>query len=237
MEAQKDKADQSLSLVEKHIIVADHNIRRLQYNHGDPEQIDELKSCLQDLKSSRSDLIMMQDDLQSKISSLKSERYHKVGGKRHEALKKLTKLNKSSHPFVQFILTIYQNQEDLENLEHIFTGLENNNMRVYRINNFSFLLPETIALDFPYRTICVTEEGLIVDLENPQNYTNSIPLPLYGTSWFSKEAHITLSTLTTEYRKLAKQYHPDIYKEPHAEKIFSAILQEYKDLSSALKHF
>lgn len=48
----------------------------------------------------------------------------------------------------------------------------------------------------------------------------------FGDSWFSPEAHRDRKKLKSEFNKLAKQYHPDIFKHPLSNKIFQEILNE-----------
>ncbi len=48
----------------------------------------------------------------------------------------------------------------------------------------------------------------------------------YGSSWFSPQAHSDENILNAEYRKLAKQYHPDLCKQNDAKEIFQEITNE-----------
>ena len=76
--------------------------------------------------------------------------------------------------------------------------------------------------------LCVPKTWNIVfeRYDEDEIYKTEYPQKLYGDSWFSEEAHRDLRTLKSEYRSLAKKYHPDHYKEPRAKEIFQEILEE-----------
>ena len=52
----------------------------------------------------------------------------------------------------------------------------------------------------------------------------------YGSSWFSPQAHSDENILNAEYRKLAKQYHPDLCKQNEAKEIFQEITNEKNNI-------
>lgn len=54
--------------------------------------------------------------------------------------------------------------------------------------------------------------------------------PPYGTSWFSADAHSDATILKTEYRVLAKKYHPDVCQHPDSNAAMQQITAEYEDI-------
>ena len=52
----------------------------------------------------------------------------------------------------------------------------------------------------------------------------------YGKNWFSPQAHSDMKTLTKEYHRLAKQYHPDVCEHSRSQEIFQDILTERAEI-------
>lgn len=71
--------------------------------------------------------------------------------------------------------------------------------------------------------------------ENKTYTTNSKKEKLYGESWFSPGAHTDLKILKTEYRALAKEYHPDHCKLSNATEIFQEIMAERAEIIEHLE--
>lgn len=107
--------------------------------------------------------------------------------------------------------------------------------RMYNINGYFFMLPEFILLNLPYRTVRLTDDGIIDNAENREESEPAGYVPCYGDSWFSPQAHIANNVLKKEYRILVKQYHPDVNKNPESSKIFLQIQKEYEALLNQFK--
>ena len=96
-------------------------------------------------------------------------------------------------------------------------------LRLYHYKDFYFIAPAFAKIDLPY-------QGQQYSDEETKNEECVSDKPLYGKSWFSNEAHHNIDALKTEYRKLAKMYHPDVCKLPNSNQLFQCISAEYNEL-------
>ena len=117
-------------------------------------------------------------------------------------------------------------------------------LRMYRGNGYSVLLPASVHLDAPYRTIRITDDGIEDDVEiceedteDDETQTDASedefeePQQPYADSWFSEQAHRDAAVLKNEYRVYAKKYHPDVCDNKAAHEAFLTIKEEYEYLS------
>ena len=58
--------------------------------------------------------------------------------------------------------------------------------------------------------------------------------PIFGDSWFSPSAQISIISLGEEYRKLIAQYDPAVCNDPNAKEILADIIREHKKLYETL---
>ena len=145
-----------------------------------------------------------------------------------EADSKIEQIKKSKNTFVVFMLNIFKNSNFLYRL------ISNNADRclLYYYNGFSFITPVDIKLNLMYFDDPLGERKYHYD--NNDDYGTQYYKKSYGNSWFSLEAHNDESKLKEEYRKLAKQYHPDISTNPRATIIFQEITQEKNDILKSI---
>lgn len=168
----------------------------------------------------------------------KTEEYEALYSKKYEFIEKSV-VEKSKHvlsdnmPIYYFFKSIYQNAPKGINISKIYAELKENGTRVYEYENIRILLPDTINLKLSYRNICVDEEGKILNgISDSKNtyYADLTPLPKHGASWFSDIAHSDHNILSSEYKKLAKQYHPDVCDKSYAHNVFVEISDEYQTI-------
>ena len=111
----------------------------------------------------------------------------------------------------------------------LFATKEKHNLRLYRYEGFYFTAPAFAEINLPY-------QGQVSATVNVNTENSSPSTPLHGNSWFSSEAHRSVDTLKSEYRRLAKIYHPDICELPNSSDLFKAISAEYSQLYHLVVH-
>ena len=142
-----------------------------------------------------------------------------------EALSLLDDATTSEDPLVKYLYRLYFEPEFFE--EVLSAIKERRNLKLYQIKDFYFIAPEFAEVNLPYQDMDSIEE-------DKKTKTNSYNRPLYGNSWFSSEAHHSIDVLKTEYRKLAKTYHPDVCQMANSKQIFQQISKEYSELLNSL---
>lgn len=198
---------------------------------ADVFEIEALQQKIFDLYTLAKNISATLDEIPQRRSQAKKDmtRLYKAAVAQSE--KTIQRLRSEEHPIVKFFLHLFENDPDPVNLEKIFSAYNDySTVRMYQWDTLYFMLPETIPLDFPYRTVRITADG--IEDDGLTEYPGGAPRPdrLYGHSWFSPQAHADISVLKGEYRKLAKQYHPDICGDAYAEKVFAEIAHEYETL-------
>lgn len=208
---------------------------------GDFETISDIKDSMEGLENSRRQSDNILAECMRRIPKVKEEIYARTEKKKHTVLKNLQnftdKNSPFSSPFIELLLQIYENSNDEYNLKNIICNDNQYSFKVYNYKNFRFLLPDTFTINLPYYKIKIENDGTISNAltVNVKTKKSSCPTSLYGNSWYSNCAHIDPKILTSEYRKLVKQYHPDICKEEFANKLFVEITEEYKTILANLK--
>ena len=141
----------------------------------------------------------------------------------NETLVILQEMKDSSDSFVQYLYRIYFEPDFFERV--LFSVSSKADLRLYNHKGFYFLAPKFAQIDLPYWD---------PDYNQAENNARQANTPLYGTSWFSLEAHKDLSKLKSEFRKLAKEYHPDVSRHADCNRLFIAISAEYEDIQKEL---
>ncbi len=198
-------------------------------------EISDLRETINDLENQSSKLLNVYYECEEKIPKYTDELRKKINNRRIQAKVDFKNILSSNSSFFKLLLEIYRN-DNRQYLLKNFVYSDNSTVRIYDYNGYRFLTPDSIILDFPYTKVSVNEQGQIIcdiQIENRQN-AFSKPNKLFGSSWFSPEAHIDLSILTKEYRKLVKLYHPDICKEAYAHDLFVKINEEHEQIASKL---
>lgn len=144
-----------------------------------------------------------------------------------EALCYLEEMRTKNYPLANYLHRIFFEPDFFEQV--LLATKENQDLQLYRYEGFYFTAPAFAEINLPY-------QGQISATESINNENSSPSAPLYGNSWFSSEAHRSLDTLKSEYRKLAKTYHPDICKLPDSSDLFKAISTEYSQLYHLIVH-
>ena len=160
----------------------------------------------------------------------------------------LGSLTSQSSPLDSFIMQIYLNRDGGVNAGDILKQTSTATiLRMYRGNGYSVLLPASVHLDAPYRTIRITDDGIEDDVEiceedteDDETQTDASedefeePQQPYADSWFSEQAHRDAAVLKNEYRVYAKKYHPDVCDNEAAHEAFLTIKEEYEYLSETI---
>lgn len=138
-----------------------------------------------------------------------------------EALILLEEVKKSNDPLANYLYRIYFEPDFFE---HVLLAVkENQGLRLYHYKGLYFIAPAFAEIDLPYL-------GHHNSDENVEKEAITSDRPLYGNSWFSNEAHHNIDTLKSEYRRLAKTYHPDVCKLPNSNQLFQSISTEYSKI-------
>lgn len=137
---------------------------------------------------------------------------------------KISSLKQSKNKFIVFLLSLFENPDYL--LQAISTKEENS--KYYNYLGFEFTTYSNLDIDLDEEieddTSCSESEGIDDAIKS-----------LYGDSWFSPNAHKDIKVLSAEYRKLAKEYHPDICKNINASKVFVDIANERAEIIESIK--
>ncbi len=215
---------------------AESRIRELSRSNTGYSEISDLRETICDLQNQDSKLWDVYYECKEKIPKYTDELYKKINNRQTQAEIDLKNILTNNSPFFKLLLEIYRNNNEQYLLKNFVYSDDSIPVRIYDYNGHRFLTPDNIVLDLPYSKVFVNEQGQIItdmQVENNQN-TSSKPNKLFGSSWFSPEAHIDLSVLTAEYRKLVKQYHPDICKEDYAHDLFVEINEEHESILNKL---
>lgn len=100
-------------------------------------------------------------------------------------------------------------------------------LRLYHYKGLYFIAPAFAEIDLPY-------QGEQSSDEDTKKEACAEDKPLYGNSWFSNDAHHNIDVLKSEYRRLAKTYHPDICKLPNSNQLFQSISAEYGEVYKSI---
>lgn len=138
-----------------------------------------------------------------------------------EALSLLEELHDKNHPLANYLYRVYFEPDFFEQV--LRSVRKKQDLRLYRYKDFYFIAPAFAEINLPYQEQRNSGE----DTKNEACISDN---PTYGESWFSNEAHCDLKLLRLEYRKLAKEYHPDVSKHHDSNRLFQMILAEYNAL-------
>lgn len=148
-----------------------------------------------------------------------------------EKNKKIMKeLRESNNPVIQFFFSTLK--EHKEKFIDIFDKVDSlDHCRLYRYHGFLIVLPDSAEFEWnvPYELIDGKD-----DVTSHGNVSDEPIKRKYGDHWFSDEAHFDKEVLKTEYRILAKKYHPDSAKEVASEATFIEIHREYEEILKQL---
>lgn len=176
--------------------------------------IDAIKEGLSVTEENVENLIVMLNDCEENIVYVMENAID-------EALSLLEELRDKKLPLANYLRRIYFEPDFFEQVLHAIK--EKRNLRLYHYKGFYFVAPAFAEIDLPY---C----GEQSHDDNASKEICAEDKPLYGNSWFSKEAHQNTDVLKSEYRKLAKAYHPDVCKLPNSSDLFKAVSTEYSQL-------
>ena len=122
--------------------------------------------------------------------------------------KRIETIKNSEHPFVKRILSMYNEPEKIKEY------LSNTSYKYQTIilEGHHFFVDESLAEEINLWNQNINDKTRNENNQNEQ--TESVKAEkTYGDSWFSPNAHKDVGILRTEYKKLAKMYHPDINPE------------------------
>ena len=194
-------------------------------------------------------------DLESSLDEISAEIEDLIGTVRAEADQTADDIKNSGDAFVRYLYRLFT---DADMLCHVLSHSEEG-CRLYSYNGFIFASPADVSIDLPFRIADLTHGSTYQREANKehseQRYSSSkgqqhsqqassesstehtrkkksdepIQRP-YGKNWFSPQAHSDMKTLTKEYHRLAKQYHPDVCEHSRSQEIFQEILTERAEI-------
>lgn len=194
-------------------------------------------------------------DLESSLDEVSAEIEDLIGTVRTEADQTADDIKNSGDAFVRYLYRLFT---DADMLCHVLSHSEEG-CRLYSYNGFIFASPADVSIDLPFRIADLTHGSTYQREANKehseQRYSSSkgqqhsqqassesstehtrkkksdepIQRP-YGKNWFSPQAHSDMKTLTKEYHRLAKQYHPDVCEHSRSQEIFQEILTERAEI-------
>lgn len=148
-----------------------------------------------------------------------------------EATETLNDSANSTDPLVRYLYRLYFEPGFFEQV--LFATKKNHTMHLHEHKGFYFVAPEFAEINLPPLE---TQNAQKKSSANTAPKKKAAPqhTPIYGNSWFSPKAHQDSDILKMEYRKLAKQYHPDVSELPNSTQLFQNISAEYKDILEKL---
>ena len=144
-----------------------------------------------------------------------------------EALCYLEEMRTKNYPLANYLHRIFFEPDFFERV--LLATKEKQDLRLYCYEGFYFVAPAFAEIELPHL-------GQPASKNEAKKETSTKEKPPYGNSWFSEEAHQSADVLKSEYRKLAKIYHPDICKLPDSSDLFKAISTEYSQLYHLIVH-
>lgn len=147
-----------------------------------------------------------------------------------EALEIMEEVKQSKDPISRYLYRIYFEPGFFEQV--LLAVKEKQGLGLYKYKHFYFAAPDFAEINLPHKTYSGTKKKIKV------NVKKSAPSdqPLYGSSWFSFNAHHDKEQLKAEYHKLAKLYHPDVSKHPNGSKLFQHISEEYQSILNSISY-
>lgn len=201
----------------------------MRRNHADPDMTNELADKMEEhcwrMNDSLEEIRALDEELQEEKIVLKDTITDVV----ENALKKLASMGCSNDPFEKYLYRVFFEPNFFEQV--VAASRNPQDLCMYKNQNFFFIAPRFVEIPLP-----IVDINDIIQDENTdeQESNNTVDHPIYGASWFSPEAHHNITALKTEYRKLAKAFHPDVSKHPDSNKLFQMISVEYNDILKQL---
>lgn len=143
-------------------------------------------------------------------------------------LNNLDRLKKSDDPLAKLLFRLYFEPEFLYSI--LKGTCKKEEAKLYKHGDTYFVAPDFAEID-PKLAINMGCFDSNEDTADDLKHDHYSPItPPYGTSWFSVKAHSDVAVLKTEYRALAKKYHPDVCHHPDSNTAMQQITAEYEDL-------
>ena len=176
----------------------------------------EAENLLRKIYTNRIDLEKGLYEIKDNLRELDEELEVLVSKNRIERRKKLEEFVKSQEQYIVKIREILLNPRKLLNILEMEAPL------------YTMIYWKNILLAIPKTWICDMKDAFETSFKQKTQKEKTIQKP-YGDSWFSPEAHESRSVLKSEFRELAKEYHPDHYsglESVSITKVFQEILGE-----------
>lgn len=215
---------------------------RIAYEERDYGSVQNLRVNIETLTEQSKNLREEINDLQIEYNELEFEIKEELNDKINSVDLYIRELEKSDDEFVSLILAVFKNNELLY---HILSD-STNDVLLYIYQSFLFVVPNDIRLNLMYydnpfgevkknkqtkSEYKYSKRNTKSNSNNTNRYTCTLNVDRpYGSSWFSPQAHSDENILNAEYRKLAKQYHPDLCKQINAKEIFQEITNEKNNI-------
>lgn len=199
-----------------------------QVHHASKEELKNLSSQMEKLKQSMEQAQNNADELYKMLSEYEQMLELIVEESISEALEILEDAKSSADPITKYLLRIYFEPDFFEKV--LLAIQEKRGLNLYNHKGFYFIAPDFAEINLPVL------DSLGQSQNSATNTDSTLPpdRPLFGNSWFSNEAHDSIDILKSEYRKLAKTYHPDVCKLQNGNQLFQSISTEYSEIYNSI---
>lgn len=225
-----------LNVVSK-VQIASMSVQQATYKHQRRNRIDEekLRGLVQSmlaLGEGMENLCALGEIITDEINESIEEFTCIVEDSISEATETLNDSANSTDPLVRYLYRLYFEPDFFEQV--LFATQNNHTMHLYEHKGFYFVAPDFAEINLPPLEVQNTQKKNSAKAKPKKEEAVPQQTPIYGNSWFSPKAHRDADVLKSEYRKLAKQYHPDVSDLEDSTRLFQNISAEYKDLLEGL---
>lgn len=200
-------------------------------NHTDEEKLRALVQSMLALGEGMENLCELGGNIADGIEEAIEEFTYIVEESITEALEVLKNSTNSTDPLVRYLYRLYFEPGFFQQV--LFATKNNQTVHLYEHKGFYFVAPEFAEINLPPLEVQSSQKKTT---EKTEQKKKEVPrnTPIYRNSWFSPKAHRDADVLKSEYRKLAKQYHPDVSNLEDSTRLFQDISTEYKELLEKL---
>lgn len=202
-----------------------------QLTNANDDELDVLRDDLENTRCSLENAASNAEDSVNILEEYLSELAGIVDNAPSETAEILNKATYSDDPLVRYLYRLYFEPDFFE---QVLLATQNSQpMNLYVHKGFYFVAPEFAEINLPPLEVQSSQKKTT---EKTEQKKKEVPrnTPIYRNSWFSPKAHRDADILKSEYRKLAKQYHPDVSDMEDSTRLFQNISAEYKDLLEGL---
>lgn len=209
-----------------------NKISYVEQNDPFSSELSELYSQKDELADVYRDCLNKKFEAEKEVEDKEKQRVPTYNDAVRYALNNLDKLRNSEDPLARLLFRLYFEPDFLHRV--LTATSEQENTKLYKYADVYFIAPDFAEIDpkLTVKTDTTPNNGMNQDVPVIDGY---MPItPPYGTSWFSANAHSDVTILKTEYRALAKKYHPDVCQHPDSNTAMQQITAEYEALQRSI---